>query len=324
LRLSVIVPVLDEEDGLGALIDRLRPVLERTGLSWEVLFVDDGSRDATLAAIKELYARDKRFKAISLSRNFGKEVATAAGLAYVQGDAAVIIDADLQHPPELIIDFVKLWREGYDVVYGQRLDRNADRLLHQWAARSFYLLFRKMSGTSLPEGAGDFRLLDRKAIDAMNSMRERVRFNKGLFAWMGFHCTGVPYQVAPRRTGASRFRSRQLMHFALDGLASFSTVPLRVWSYLGLIVSFFALLYAVFFLIKTLLFGPDVPGFPTLIISVLFFSGVQLISLGVIGEYLGRIYEEVKGRPLFLVAEEVGIEHDGTLEAASPPRRRGA
>jgi glycosyltransferase involved in cell wall biosynthesis len=324
LSLSIVVPVLDEEGALGALVERLRPVLERTGLSWEVLFVDDGSTDRTLTAIKELNARDARFKAISLSRNFGKEVATAAGLAYAAGDAAVIIDADLQHPPELITDFVKLWREGFDVVYGQRLDRNADRLLHQWAARSFYLLFRKMSGTSLPEGAGDFRLLDRKAIDAMNSMRERVRFNKGLFAWMGFRCAGVPYQVAPRRTGASRFRSRQLMHFALDGLATFSTVPLRVWSYLGLIVSFFALLYAVFFLVKTLLFGPDVPGFPTLIISVLFFSGVQLISLGVIGEYLGRIYEEVKGRPLFLVAEEVGIERDAPRAAASPPKRRGA
>jgi hypothetical protein len=219
------------------------------------------------------------------------------------------MDADLQHPPELIEEFVARWRLGFDIVYGQRRSRDSEGLPRRWAARVFYTLFERMSGTSLPEGAGDFRLLDRKAIDAMNRMRERVRFNKGLYAWMGFRSVGVPFTVPPREVGSSRWRPRQLIHFAIDGIASFTTIPLRVWSYLGLMISLFAFGYAVAMLYEALVYGIDVPGFPTLIISVLFFAGVQLISLGVIGEYLGRVYEEVKGRPLFLVAEEVGLEH---------------
>jgi hypothetical protein len=185
----------------------------------------------------------------------------------------------------------------------------------------FYAVFRALSGTELPPGAGDFRLLGRKAVDAMNLMGERVRFNKGLFAWVGFRSVGVPFQVAPREGGGSRWRPRQLLRFALDGFASFTTIPLRVWSYLGLLISLFALGSALVFLIKTLLFGVDVPGFPTLIISVMFFAGVQLMSLGVIGEYLGRMYEEVKGRPLFLVSEEVGIEHRQPYSLSSSSRR---
>jgi polyisoprenyl-phosphate glycosyltransferase len=316
-RLSVVVPVLNEERGLEPLVARLQPVLESLGLDWEVVFVDDGSTDGTLAQLKALNARDRRFKAISLSRNFGKEIATAAGLTYAGGDAAVLMDADLQHPPELIGKFVERWRAGFDIVYGQRIDRDADSFVHRLAARAFYAAFHKLSGTTLPEGAGDFRLLDRKAIDAMNRMRERVRFNKGLFAWMGFASVGVPFQVPPRQDGGgSRWPTRRLLRFALDGIASFTTIPLRVWSYLGLVISFLAFCYAMVFLVKTLLFGTDVPGFPTLIISVMFFAGVQLISLGVIGEYLGRMYEEIKGRPLFLVAEELGIERE--------PQRVGA
>jgi glycosyltransferase involved in cell wall biosynthesis len=282
-------------------------VLDGLGFDWEVIFVDDGSTDGTLALLRELNARDARFKAISLSRNFGKEIAAAAGLTYATGDAAVLMDADLQHPPELIEDFVKRWEEGYDIVYGRRRDRDADGLLHRLSARAFYAAFEKLSGTVLPEGAGDFRLLDRKAVDAMNRMRERVRFNKGLYAWMGFRSVGVPFTVPPRVGGRSRWRPRQLLQFAFDGLTSFSTIPLRVWSYLGLLISLFAFGYAMVILIKTLIYGVDVPGFPSLIISVMFFAGVQLISLGVLGEYLGRMYEEVKGRPLFLVAEELGV-----------------
>jgi glycosyltransferase involved in cell wall biosynthesis len=321
-RLSVVVPVLNEERGLEPLVARLRPVLESLGLDWEVVFVDDGSTDGTLATLKALNARDRRFKAISLSRNFGKEIATAAGLTYAGGDAAVLMDADLQHPPELIGKFVERWRAGFDIVYGQRIDRDADSFVHRLAARAFYAAFHKLSGTTLPEGAGDFRLLDRKAIDAMNRMRERVRFNKGLFAWMGFSSVGVPFQVPPRQDGGgSRWPTRRLLRFALDGIASFTTIPLRVWSYLGLVISFLAICYAMVFLVKTLLFGTDVPGFPTLIISVMFFAGVQLISLGVIGEYLGRMYEEIKGRPLFLVAEELGIEREPPRVGAADARK---
>jgi glycosyltransferase involved in cell wall biosynthesis len=310
--------VLNEERGLSALMGRLRPVLDGLGLDWQVIFVDDGSTDGTFAGLRSLNAQDGRIKAISLSRNFGKEVAIAAGLSYVATDAAVLMDADLQHPPEVIAEFVDKWRSGYDVVYGQRRDRNADRLLHRWAARAFYAAFRNMSGTTLPPGAGDFRLLDRKAVDAMNRMRERVRFNKGLFAWMGFRSTGVPFDV-PARQGndRSRWRLRQLLRFGLDGIASFTTIPLRVWSYIGLATSLFAFCYAMIFLVKTLLYGTDVPGFPSLIISVMFFAGVQLISLGVIGEYLGRMYEEIKGRPLFLVSEELGLERGGAQADAA-------
>jgi glycosyltransferase involved in cell wall biosynthesis len=317
----VIVPGLNEERSIPALVERLEPVLDGLDLDWEVVFVDDGSTDGTLDLLKALHARDPRFKAVSLSRNFGKEIAAAAGLAYVTGDAAVLMDADLQHPPELIREFVRHWRQGSDIVYGKRIDRNTDGFLHRLSARLFYAAFEKLSGTALPEGAGDFRLLDRKAIDAMNRMRERVRFNKGLYAWMGFRSVGVPFTVPPRvGGGGSRWRPRQLLHFALDGLASFSTIPLRVWSYLGLLISLFAFCYAMVILVKTLVYGVDVPGFPSLIISVMFFAGVQLISLGVLGEYLGRMYEEVKGRPLFLVAEELGFERppaatEGTAEA---------
>jgi glycosyltransferase involved in cell wall biosynthesis len=314
--LCVVVPVLNEERGLAPLLARLRPVLDGLGLEWQLIFVDDGSTDGTLAAMRELNAQDGRITAISLSRNFGKEIAIAAGLSYVAADAAVLMDSDLQHPPELIAEFVERWRQGYEIVYGQRRDRAADTLAHRWAARAFYAAFRHLSGTTLPPGAGDFRLLDRKAVAAMNRMRERVRFNKGLFAWMGFRSVGVPFDVPARQgDGRSRWRPRQLLRFGLDGIASFTTIPLRVWSYIGLATSLFAFCYALVFLIKTLLYGIDVPGFPSLIISVMFFAGVQLISLGVIGEYLGRMYEEIKGRPLFLVSEELGLQRGGASRA---------
>jgi glycosyltransferase involved in cell wall biosynthesis len=322
--LAVVVPMLNEEQGLARLVERLRATLDGLDLDWEVIFVDDGSTDGTLAELRATNARDPRFKAIALSRNFGKEIAIAAGLSYVKTDAAVLMDADLQHPPELIGKFVEHWCQGFDIVYAQRADRAADSTFNRWAARAFYATFRHLSGTTLPEGAGDFRLLDRKAVDAMNRMRERNRFNKGLFAWMGFKAKGVPYHVAPRPGGASRWRPGQLFRFGIDGLTAFTTIPLRVWSYLGVAISLFAVGYAVVVTIQTLLWGTDVPGYPSLIVSVMFFAGVQLISLGVIGEYLGRMYEEVKGRPLFLVTEELGLERapgNGTSPEREPAGR---
>ena len=307
--LSLVVPAFNEERGLPALVSALERVFAGLDVDWEVVFVDDGSTDGTLGALRALHARDPRYKAVSFSRNFGKELATAAGLSYVRGDAAVILDADLQHPPETIRDFLARWREGYDVVYGQRIDRKRENLIRRTGAVAFYGIFRQLSGTTLPEGAGDFRLMDRKVVDAMNRFRERVRFNKGLFAWMGFRAVGVPYDVGTREETASRWPTVRLWSFAVDGLTSFSTVPLRIWSYLGLVVSVLAFAYALEVVIKTALLGIDVPGYPSIIVSVLFLAGVQLISLGVIGEYLGRIYEEVKGRPLFLVRESVGIPY---------------
>lgn len=307
-RLSVVIPVLNEERGIAALLSRLMPVLEASGETWEVVFVDDGSTDGTLQALRAENRRDHRIKAISLSRNFGKEVAVAAGLLRATGAAVILMDADLQHPPEIIPEFLAKWRAGYDDVYAQRIDRAADSPSRRFFSRVYYRVFRALSGTKLPENAGDFRLLSRRAVDALNRIGERARFNKGLYAWVGFKSIGLPFEVPDRPDGgASRWSPRRLIRFALDGIFSFTTIPLRIWSVIGLAVSLLAFTYIVGFLLKILFFGTDLKGFPTLVVSIMFFSGIQLISLGVIGEYLGRIYEEVKARPLFLVAEEIGL-----------------
>jgi glycosyltransferase involved in cell wall biosynthesis len=308
--ISIVVPVLNEAENIPALVSRLTPILDTLEARWEIVFVDDGSTDSTLAVIKALHHQDPRFVAISFSRNFGKEVAIAAGLRYARGDAAIIMDADLQHPPEMLRAFVAHWRAGYQVVYGQRRNREADRPLRRLLSGAFYTLFNSLARTDIPKNAGDFRLLDRRAVDAMNALNETSRFNKGLFSWIGFRSVGVPYTVAGRAHGTSKWNFARLVRFALDGLTSFSTLPLRIWSLIGLAISFTGFAYALVFLVRTLVFGGDVPGFPSLIISVMFFSGVQLISLGVLGEYLGRVYEQVKARPLFIVAEEVGIAHN--------------
>jgi polyisoprenyl-phosphate glycosyltransferase len=322
-RLSIVIPMLNEERGLDALVAALVPVLDATGMTWDVVFVDDGSRDRTRTILRRLNQDDPRFKAVGLSRNFGKERAVAAGLKHAQGDAVVLMDADLQHPPEVIHAFIAKWREGYDIVYGQRDDREADSLARRLFSRGFYGAFKAMSGTSLPDGAGDFRLFDRAAVAAMNRFTERVRFNKGLYAWIGFASCGVTFHVPPRFDGTgSRFNPRALLRFAIDGLVSFTTMPLRVWSYVGLTVSGLAFAYIIGFLLKMTIWGGGTSGFPTLIISILFLGGIQLISLGVLGEYLGRMYEEVKGRPLYIVAEEIGFEADSSAErgpTAQPP-----
>lgn len=316
-RLSVIVPVFNEERGIAALLARLVPVLEATGAPFEVVFVDDGSVDRTLELLREANARDPRIKAISLSRNFGKEIAVTAGLRSASGDAAVLMDGDLQHPPEVIAQFIEGWKAGYDIVYGARIDRRTDGPLRRMFSLLFYRLFKFLSGTKLHENAGDFRLFSRRALDAFNKLGERARFNKGLYAWIGFTVLAVPFEVDERRDGTgSKWSLRRLARFAIDGLASFSTLPLRVWSVLGLAVSMFAFAFVVFFLVKTLVFGVDTAGFPTLIISILFFAGIQLISLGVIGEYLGRIYDEVKRRPLYLIGEAIGNVE--TRDGAAP------
>lgn len=307
--ISIVIPVLNEAGNLQRLIGRLVPVLDGLGADWELVFVDDGSTDLTLEKLRQANQDDERIKAISFSRNFGKEIALAAGIRYATGDAVILMDADLQHPPEVLSQFVARWREGYQVVYGQRIDRNTDSPARRFVSLAFYKLFNALVKTDIPDGAGDFRLLDRKAADAMNRLREASRFNKGLFSWIGFKSIGVPYTVAAREDGGgSRWNVRRLVHFALDGLTSFSTLPLRISTLLGLLISVVAFLYAVMIIVETMVFGTKVPGFPTIVISVMFFSGVQLMVLGVIGEYLGRVYEEVKSRPLYLVAEEIGVD----------------
>jgi len=310
-ELSVVVPVYNEAANLRPLLARLTPVLDAHVASWEIVCVDDGSRDATLATLRELHAQDSRVRAVSFSRNFGKEVAIAAGLDHARGNAVVIMDADLQHPPEVIPAFLAKWREGFLNVYGQRTDRDGEGRLKRNFAKAFYRLFASFGETELPEGAGDFRLLDRRVVDALRALPERARFSKGLYAWVGFPATGVPFEVGERAHGESKFRYRKLFSFAFDGLSSFSTVPLKIATWLGVLIAIIATLTGLYFMIRTLLFGTDLPGFPSLIVSIMFFSGIQLISLGMIGEYVGRIFAEVKRRPLYLVGERVGFAQQG-------------
>ena len=305
-EIGVVIPVFNEADNIEALARRLVPVLERVSASFEVVFVDDGSRDGTMETLRRVNAADPRLTAVSFSRNFGKEIAIAAGLDHCEADAVVIMDADLQHPPEVIEAFVAKWREGYKNVYGQRTDRLTDSAAHRMFARNFYKMFSLFGETPLPEGAGDFRLLDRQAVTALRAMGERARFSKGLYAWIGFKSVGVPFDVAERASGVSKFDIGKLTRFALDGLMSFSTLPLMVWTYVGVFISVMALGMAVTFIMQTLVYGVDVPGYASLIVSVTFLGGIQLLSLGVLGEYIGRIFAEVKRRPLYLVAERLG------------------
>jgi polyisoprenyl-phosphate glycosyltransferase len=308
--ISVVIPVFNEFGGLPPLLKRLPPVLDQLSTDWTVVLVDDGSSDGTLDRIRTYAAEDSRITAIALSRNFGKEIAIAAGLRYAPGDAVIIMDADLQHPPEILGAFIERWLEGYPVVYGQRLDRKTDGPIHRFLARQFYRIYNAIVDTDIPEGAGDFRLLDRRAVDALNTLSETARFNKGLYSWIGFQSIGVPFTVAQRAHGSSKWRFRKLVTFAIDGITSFTTLPLRVWSFLGVLISGVAMTYGAYILLHTMFFGSDMPGYASLIVSIMFLSGVQLISLGVLGQYLGRVYEEVKERPLFIVAEKIGIGDD--------------
>ena len=305
---SILIPVLNEAANLRELARRVPKVLDDQGLRWEIIFVDDGSDDETMATIREMNGADPRYRAVSFSRNFGKEIAIAAGLRHVRGDAVIIMDADLQHPPDVVGSFIARWREGYDIVYGQRLDRRTDGPIYRFFARRFYKLYNMLVDSNIPEGAGDFRLLSRRAVDAMNRLTETSRFNKGLYNWIGFKSIGVPYSVAARRHGRSSWSPRKLVGFAMDGVTSFSTLPLRVWSLLGLAISLVAIFYSLYFFVLTMMSGTDRPGFPSLIISIMFFAGAQLISLGILGEYLGRVYEEVKARPLYIVADTIGVD----------------
>ncbi len=304
--ISVVVPLFNESANLRPLSDALIPALKSCGVSFETIFVDDGSTDDSWRTIQAICAADRRFQGLSFSRNFGKEIAIAAGLDHARGKAVIIIDSDLQHPMALIPIFIAKWREGYKNIYGQRMSRHTDPELRNFLTRLFYRMLDKFGDTPLPPGSCDFRLLDRQAVDALLKLRERARFNKGLYAWIGFKSCGVPFEMQARGSGSTKFGYAKLFSFALDGLMSFSALPLKVWTYVGLAVSSFALAMACFYGFRTLLFGVDVPGYASLIVSIAFFAGMQLISLGVLGEYIARIFDEVKGRPLYLIAERIG------------------
>jgi len=301
--LSILVPMHNESDALRPFFERIDPVLAGLGLSCEILCVDDGSTDDTRARLRARQGTDPRLRLVVLSRNFGKEAALTAGLDHARGRAVVVIDADLQDPPELIADFVARWREGYEVVYGVRTSRRSDTRAKRITAQLFYRFFTFMAERGIPADTGDFRLMDRRVVEALRRLPERSRFMKGLFAWVGFHQTAVPFRRAERESGDSKWNYWKLWNFALTGVTSFSTVPLRVWSYVGIGVSGLAFLYAAFLVLRTLIHGIDVPGYASLMVVVLMLGGIQLLSLGVIGEYLGRLYEEAKGRPLYLIDE---------------------
>ncbi|MBY0611360.1 MAG: glycosyltransferase family 2 protein [Beijerinckiaceae bacterium] len=320
--LSLVVPVFNEGANIDQLVRRLTSVLDGIGETYEIVFIDDGSADDTLVRVSALARTDARFRVVALSRNFGKDIAIAAGLDHARGDAVVLIDADLQHPPEMIAAFVAKWREGYDMVYGQRIDRATDGPIRRALTHAFYNLFQRFGEIDLPDGAGDFRLMDRKVADAVRRMPERARFSKGLYAWVGFKSIGVPFEVADRAEGASKWSFRKLFRFAFDGITSFSSAPLKVWTFVGLTISIFALFFALYFVIETLFLGSSVPGFPSLIVSVMFFAGVQLMSLGILGEYIGRIFAEVKRRPLYVVAEVVEKQDEPKpLPTPRPPAK---
>ena len=308
--LSIVVPVKDEEKSIFAFADRVTPILDKVcrGEHWEILFVDDGSSDATLAIVTAAHQRNPRIRALSLSRNFGKEAALSAGLDHARGQAVVPMDVDMQDPPEVLAEMVAKWREGFDMVFGVRRCRASDTRAKRLTAGLYYRAHNALTRDKIPENAGDFRLLDRKVVDVIKAMPERNRFMKGLFAWAGFRQAAVEYDRAERTTGETKFNYWKLWTLALDGITSASTVPLRVWSYVGAAIAFVALAYAGFIASRTLLFGNAVPGYASLMVSVLFLGGMQLLSLGILGEYVGRILTETKQRPLYVVRATVGID----------------
>ncbi len=310
--ISVIVPVKDEEAAVAPFVERVAAVLDALAapdgapVAWEILFVDDGSADATLPAILAANARDARVAGLSLSRNFGKEAALSAGLDHARGLTVVPIDVDLQDPPEVISAMLDRWRAGFEVVYGVRRNRLADSLPKRLTADLYYRAHNWLSEDKIPEHAGDFRLLDRKVVDVIRRMPERNRFMKGLFAWGGFRQTAVEYDRVERRIGTTKFNYLKLWKLAIDGLTSASTAPLRVWSYMGAVIAVVALAYALFLIGRVVLYGIDVAGYASIMVAVLFLGGVQLLSLGILGEYVGRILVETKGRPIYVVRQRIG------------------
>jgi len=300
-KIAVIIPCYNEEDNVKAVYDRLTEVLNSTNYQYDLIFIDDGSKDNTLNELLKLYEKDHKVKIIAFSRNFGKEIALSAGLDYADADAVIPFDADLQHPPEVILNLLTKFEEGYDVVNAVRSKRDKESFLKKFTSKAFYRIINKLTNIEIPQDVGDFRLISKNALNAIKEIRERKRFMKGIFAWVGFKTTSVYYERAPRHAGKTKWNYLKLIDLAIEGITSFSTVPLRLASLLGIIVSLTAFLYAVWITISKILYGNPVKGYPSMMVAILFLGGVQLITIGIIGEYVGRIYEEVKQRPLYIV-----------------------
>lgn len=308
LFISCIIPAHNEQELIQKFLQTLTNKLSQLTQHYEIIIINDGSTDETEQQIK-LLMPSTPLKLISFSRNFGKEKAITAGLEHASGDVAIIIDADFQHPIEVIPEFLKHWAEGYDMVYGVRKNRDDETWLKRFFANNFYRLMHLLTNIKVPANAGDFRLLDRKVIDVLNSCTERSRFMKGLYNWAGFNSLGITFQAADRPAGKSSWRLRSLTSLAITGITAFSTIPLRAWGLIGLLVSFISFVSVMYIVLDTLIFGADVPGYATLIVTIIFFGGIQLLSIGILGEYLGRVFEEVKKRPQYVINEKIGFKN---------------
>jgi glycosyltransferase involved in cell wall biosynthesis len=324
-ELSIVVPMYNEADSCAVFFSTVVPVLEACVASYEIICVDDGSADATLEVLRRHRAANPAIKIVGLSRNFGKEAAMTAGIDLARGRAVVPIDADLQDPPELLKQMVAAWKGGAQVVLARRSDRKTDGPVKRLTSNLFYVIFGRMARPAIPRDVGDFRLMDRMVVDALKRLPERSRFMKGLFAWVGYRQVTLDYVRAPRAAGKTKFNYWKLWNFALDGLVSFSTMPLKVWSYFGIVISLLAGFYMSFLIIRTILTGVDTPGYASLMTVILFFNGLILISLGALGEYIGRIFTEVKQRPIYLLSEVVGLDEPAMeIDSTSVSLRRPA
>lgn len=307
IKISIIAPVYNEAENLALFYERTKKTLEKLPCSFEIIFINDGSTDDSLEIMLNLHKKDKRVKIIDLSRNFGKEIALTCGLDFSSGDIVIPIDTDLQDPPELILELYKKWLEGYDVVYATRTKRKGETFLKKWTASIFYKTINLFTNIKIPENTGDFRLLDRKVVEALKSLKEYHRFMKGLFSWVGFRQTQIFYEREPRSKGKTKWNYWKLINFAIEGITSFSYTPLKFATLMGIVISFFSFSYALFIIIKTLILGIDVPGYASTLVIILFLGGIQLLTIGLIGEYVGRIYNESKHRALYFTRETYGF-----------------
>lgn len=307
--ISCVVPVHNEKENLKKFISALHDTLQNLSKEFEIIVVDDGSKDKGCEEIISM-AKEHSTKILTFSRNFGKEAALTAGLLHARGDVAILLDADFQHPLEVIPLFLEHWSKGYDMVYGVRNNRDDESPVKRFFGEVFYKLVDRITPISIPANAGDFRLLDRKVVNALNSLSERERFMKGLYAWVGFNSIAVPFDVKEREAGTSSWRFKTLFELAITGITSFSNMPLRVWSYVGCIISFVSFVYALCIVSDTLIWGVDLPGFATITVAIMFFGGIQLLSIGILGEYIARIFSEVKGRPSYIIEKRIGFDDD--------------
>lgn len=313
--ITILIPAYNEEEVLHQLYQRLSRVVNKIpNYRFEMLFLNDGSTDRTLSIIKELRGKDSRVSYVDLSRNFGKETAMLAGFDYTQGDALIIIDADLQDPPELIPQMIELWEQGYDDVFAKRNSRTGETWFKKWTSKMFYRILQKVSRINIEEDTGDFRLLDKRCVIALRKMRETQRYTKGMFSWIGFNKKEIMFDRDPRAAGNTKWNYSKLMDLAIEGITSFTTFPLRLSSFFGFTVSLLAFLYIIFIVFKTLFFGEEITGYPSTMSVILFLGGIQMLSLGVIGEYLGRIFNETKNRPLYFINDYNGQRGSGLPE----------